>query len=208
MSNSKTDAEELATLHDLSGKFLQGRKDLKGENCLRDWRLLLTEDELKLAVQLTAREIEKRFEGQDIVLTCILKGASYFTVDVSRAVTIPNSLYFIEASSYGNEQTQQVKVELLSILVPSKFKGRKVVLLDELFDNGVTLNSVKAKLIEELKLKVEDVFTITLLSKLKETHHPPPDFVAFPYVPDVWVVGYGLDDAQEKKRMDKSLWKT
>ena len=86
------------------------------------------------------------------------------------------------------------------MLVPKKFEGKKVVLLDELYDSGTTLRLVKEKLVEELGKQPEDIFTCTLFLKQtgKAPKHPLPDLFGLE-VPDVWVVGYGLDDAQEKR---------
>jgi hypothetical protein len=84
------------------------------------------------------------------------------------------------------------------VLVPKKFEGKKVILLDELFDNGTTLHQVKQKLLQELNKSEEDIFTCTLFRKAKPTSWPAPDLWGID-IPDVWVVGYGLDDAQEKR---------
>eukprot|EP01104_Vermistella_antarctica_P012681 TRINITY_DN3715_c0_g1_i1.p1 TRINITY_DN3715_c0_g1~~TRINITY_DN3715_c0_g1_i1.p1 ORF type:complete len:274 (+),score=79.68 TRINITY_DN3715_c0_g1_i1:120-824(+) len=185
---------------DLGKEFFAGRKDMT-EDVAKNWKLLLSYDEIQRSVEYCAKEINRRFEGQDIVVACILKGCVYFFVDLTRHLTIPYSTYFIEASSYLNEQTQSEEVELLSKLVPSKFKGKKVVLLDELYDNGKTLFQVKQKLLESgLGLKEEDVFTCTLLKKMKENpQYPLPDLVGVDTIPEVWLVGYGLDDRQEKR---------
>jgi hypoxanthine-guanine phosphoribosyltransferase len=85
---------------------------------------------------------------------------------------------------------------LNSVLVPSKFDNKTVVLVDELYDNGTTLNAVKAKLMEELNLPSERIFTCCLFRKSKTTNAIPPDLVGFDDLPDLWLVGYGLDDAQ------------
>jgi hypothetical protein len=115
-------------------------------------------------------------------------------------MTIPHSLYFIEASSYHNEQTQSEEIELLSKIIPSKFEGRKVILLDELYDNGATLFKVKEKILAAVQiLQDEDIFTCTIFRKSKETKYPPPNLVGLCELPNVWVVGYGLDDLQEKR---------
>lgn len=86
-----------------------------------------------------------------------------------------------------------------SVLVPSKFVDKKVILLDELYDSGNTICAVKEKLISELGKKPEDVFTCTLFIKENGMDkNPLPDLYGLA-LPDVWVVGYGLDDAQEKR---------
>merc|ERR1712137_222147 len=179
-------------------EWLSQRKDLRGVDVGNDWKLLLTSDEIQQSVTKCAKVIDEKFEGQEIVVVCILKGCVYFFVDFTRALTIPYSTYFIEASSYHNAQTQSETVELLSVLVPEKFEGKKVILLDEMYDNGTTLHEVKQTLLRDLKKSEDEIFTCTLFRKEKETSYPMPDQCGL-VLPDVWVVGYGLDDAQEKR---------
>lgn len=180
--------------------FLANRKDLRDVDVASKWKLLLTKDQINKAVSHCAKEIERVFEGEEFVVVCILKGCVYFFVDLTRNLTIPYSTYFIEASSYHDSQTQSETVELLSVLVPKKFEGKKVILLDELFDSGTTLQLVKEKLMEDLGKSADDIYTCTLFIKQTETpaSRPLPDLYGIA-LPDVWVVGYGLDDAQEKR---------
>lgn len=197
---------DLASLRARALAFAEGRKDLRGVDIANQWLLLLTEDEIQRGVRKVAAEINRVFEGQDIVILSILKGCVYFFVDVTRCLTIPYSTYFIEASSYHDEQVQSNEVELLSKIVPSKFKSKKIVLLDELYDNGATLDAVKCKLMQILGKPADDIYTCCLFCKEKPTRSfPLPDLCGFPNTPNVWVVGYGLDDAQEKRGW-KDLW--
>ena len=104
----------------------------------------------------------------------------------------------IEASSYHDKQTQSDKIEVLSLIQPDKFKDRYVVILDELYDNGFTLESVKQEIIEKGKVDPEKVFTCTLFKKDKKGIHPPPDMYGA-LVCDTWLNGFGLDDKTEKR---------
>ena len=74
-------------------------------------------EDIEKAVRHCATEIQKQFEGQDFVVVCILKGCVYFFVDLTRALLIPYSTYFLEASSYHNAQTQAETVELLRYVI-------------------------------------------------------------------------------------------
>lgn len=186
-------------LRETHKNFIAERSDIGSE--VSNWKLLITENEIQAKVQHLADFINQKFADDKIVVTCILKGCSYFLVDLTRKLTIPHSIYFIEASSYHDKQVQGERIELLSILVPSKFHGRKVILLDELYDNGFTLDAVKSKLIEEIKLNPDDVFTCTLFHKAKNSvsKYEQPNLIGFANLPDLWYVGYGLDDRQEKR---------
>lgn len=192
----------LSTISDekLVADFLNEHKYEDRDGSTKNWKLLITENEINKINDYVADEINKKFIGKKIVIASILKGAVYFTVDLTRRLTIPYSLYFIEASSYKNKQTQCEELELLSKIIPSKFEGKTVILIDELFDNGLTLHQVKSKLLSEVPtLKEDDIFTCVLFKKDKETSYPSPDLIGFNNLPNVWVVGYGLDDKQEKR---------
>eukprot|EP01006_Ploeotia_vitrea_P053944 TRINITY_DN67831_c6_g5_i1.p2 TRINITY_DN67831_c6_g5~~TRINITY_DN67831_c6_g5_i1.p2 ORF type:complete len:348 (-),score=45.67 TRINITY_DN67831_c6_g5_i1:2599-3642(-) len=179
-------------------KFLfKGRMDVKPEQ--DSWRLLLTAHEVQLAVQWTAMKLNRQFRSEEVVLTGILKGVFMFISDLCKLLTIPYNVYFLEASSYKDKQTQSSEVDFTSEINPSKFKGKKIILLDELFDNGRTLNSVKAALLSKLQIPADHVYTCTLFQKIKKTSQQPPDLVAFNVLSDVWVVGYGLDDQGTKR---------
>lgn len=164
----------------------------------KTWKLILDENQIRLANVKIANYINNKFHGENVIIVCILKGAVYFHVDLTRMLTIPHSQYFIEASSYHNSQTQSEQVELLSKIVPSKFKGKKVILIDELYDNGTTLHNLKEKISEIADVNMDDIFTCTIFKKNKKTTQPDPDLYGI-LVPNVWLVGYGLDDMQEKR---------
>lgn len=163
------------------------------------WKLLVTMDEIGKANQRLADQINTQFKGKNLIIVCVLKGAVYFFVDLTRMLTVDHSQYFIEASSYKNAQTQSEEVELLSKIIPSKFENKTVLLLDELFDNGATMFHVKQKIIQTTTVKEEDIYTCTLFKKDKETNYPPPDLFGLS-ICNVWVVGYGLDDKQTKRQ--------
>ena len=180
-----------------SKKFLSGRKDLRGVDVLRDWRLLLTKEEILLAVQKCADWVNITLEGQELAVVCIMKGAIYFFTDFTERLIIPYSVHDVRVSSYQNAQVQADAIEVMGVINPEQFKGKRVLLIDELFDNGFTLHSVKSHFMG-LGIDEETILTCTLFKKEKEGEFPPPDFYGLK-VPNVWLVGYGLDDSQEKR---------
>jgi len=171
------------------------------------WRMLLTEKEIQTVVRKIAAEINLKFKDTPVILTCILKGAAWFLVDLTRHLTIPYTTSFLEARSYHDNQTQSDEIEILSNIDPKILKGRTIILLDELFDNGKTLREVKNKLgclqaenvLNGLPLNEKnDIFTCTLFIKDKPVNTELPNLSGIT-IPDVWVVGYGLDDQEEKR---------
>lgn len=163
------------------------------------WKILMHQGSISLACERIAHEVDSRLSGKDVVLAVILKGAAYFAVDLSRLMKTDHSLYFIEASSYKDKQTQSEQLEILSIIKPEKFSGKHVLLVDELYDNGFTLFKVKEELRRHVPtLTSDDITTCVMFAKDKVTKYPPPD-ISGVTIPNVWVVGYGLDDKQKKR---------
>lgn len=165
------------------------------------WSKYMDHTEIATYVDYCAQQINKQFKDTPIVLVCILKGAAWFFVDLTRKLTIPYSTYFVEASSYGNEQTQSEEVEILSKIIPSKFIGKSVILIDELYDNGTTMELLKNKISKDANIDYSNMYTCAIFKKNKPVTHKylgKLDIFGV-YVPDVWLVGYGLDDNQEKR---------
>lgn len=183
---------------ELSREFLKDRKDLRDVDIEKNWRLILTENQIKKRISEMAAELNKKYEGNDIVFLCVLKGGVYFFVDLTREITIPYHIDFVTASSYHNAHTQCETVEI-GCLNPTKFQNKKVIICDELFDNGITINAVKEKLMKIANLSEEDVYTVTLFRKERENKVPLADMIGFDHLPDLWLVGYGLDEMQEKR---------
>lgn len=182
-------------------EFINSRNDLRDVDIAKEWRLILTESEILQLVDNCATFINKEFVGNDIVIVAILKGAVWFFSDLTKKLTIPYSTYFVQASSYKNKQTQSETVEITSIIEPSKFDGKRVILIDELYDNGVTMEELKKKICETTTVKYEHIFTCALFKKCKDDDHAYPGRLDLygTEVPNVWLVGYGLDDNQEKR---------
>jgi hypoxanthine phosphoribosyltransferase len=123
-----------------------------------------------------------------------------FVKDLSNALNRPNSIYFVEASSYSGQE-QSAGVELLSRIVPSKFEGRKIVLVDELLDNGKTMDTMVTHLMKELNVPRTQIITCVLMSKDRPQRPKSweADITGIANLPDVWLVGYGLDDNGTKR---------
>src|SRR5208282_4632974 len=113
------------------------------------------------------------------------------------------SCYFIEATSYHDNQ-HGGPLNIMSSIEPSKFVEREVIIIDELYDNGRTLLEMCEAIHQKAHVPYERIFTTTLFRKNKKTAFPPPDLFGA-WVPNVWLVGCGLDDKQEKRGWT-SLW--
>ncbi len=151
--------------------------------------VLVTEKEIKDAVQKAGKIISDSYDGRPILLVSILKGAFVFLADLCRAITVPCEVAFMCAKSYfnGTESTGNVNIVMDIDKDVSKYH---VIIVEDIIDTGRTLKVIH-KIIKDrnpLSLKV-----ITLLDKKeRRVVEFDADMVLFD-IPDKFVIGYGLD---------------
>ena len=127
-------------------------------------KVLIDEEELGKRVEELAVEISNNYNGEEIVLVCILKGAVYFAVDLSKKIN--NSeviLDFMKVSSYGSSTQSSGKVEL-KVDLSSDIEGKNVIIVEDILDTGYTLNY----LYDYLKSKNPKTLKICVLLDKKE----------------------------------------
>ncbi|MBR0485237.1 MAG: hypoxanthine phosphoribosyltransferase [Oscillospiraceae bacterium] len=155
-------------------------------------RTLISEEELKSAIQKAGAEIDAEYEGKPLLLVSILKGAFIFLADLSRAVSIPCEIGFMQAQSYfeGTESAGTVEITLDLTQDISKYH---VIIVEDIIDTGRTLSLVAQKLRERnpLSLKI-----LTLLDKPERRVVDLKADVSLFTIPDEFVIGYGLDFAE------------
>lgn len=151
--------------------------------------VLLTEAQLREGVDRLAREIGQRYGQQPLTVVGILTGSLVLLADLIRLLSLPLRVGVVQARSYRGGQTQPGEIAVNAELLP-QIAGRHVLLVDDIFDTGATLQRVR-QLIEGLG--PASVQTAVLLRKPARVEVVmQPDFVGFE-VPEAWVVGYGLD---------------
>ena len=159
-------------------------------------RILITEAEIKRRVGELARDIERDFQGRDLVIAALLNGTVLFLADLIRRLSLPLHLDFIGVSSYrdGTTPSRLIFTKELRLDV----RGRDVLLVDDILDTGRTLKSVQAKL---RLLKPASLKTCVLLNKpARRKVRVDADFIGFE-IPDLFVVGYGLDHAERHRNL-------
>ena len=159
-------------------------------------RVLIDEERLARRVKSLAREIERDFRGRELVVVSLLNGTVLFLADLIRHLNLPLRLDFIGVSSYGvgTESGDLVFTKELRLDV----RGRNVLLLDDILDTGNTLSRVKSKL---WALNPRRLRTCVLLDKpARRTQPVQADYVGFE-VPNLFVVGYGLDFAERYRNL-------
>ena len=159
-------------------------------------RVLIDEERLARRVKSLAREIERDFRGRELVVVSLLNGTVLFLADLIRHLNLPLRLDFIGVSSYGvgTESGDLVFTKELRLDV----RGRNVLLLYDILDTGNTLSRVKSKL---RALNPRRLRTCVLLDKpARRTQPVQADYVGFE-VPNLFVVGYGLDFAERYRNL-------
>jgi hypoxanthine phosphoribosyltransferase len=152
-------------------------------------KVLLSKEQLHDGVASMAQEIERAFEGRQLTIVGVLTGSVVLMADLIRHIDQPMRVGVIQASSYRGATTTRGELIINSELMLD-IKDRDVLLVDDIYDTGVTLGQV----VEKLKdFKPATVSSAVLLRKQgRQESDYEPDFVAFT-IPDEFVVGYGLD---------------
>ncbi|QGG46653.1 hypoxanthine phosphoribosyltransferase [Heliorestis convoluta] len=156
-------------------------------------RVLLTEVEIQKKVEELGAQISADYEGKDLLVVGILKGALVFMADLIRAIQIPVTIDFMAVSSYGQGATSSGAVRILKDL-DRAVEDRHILIVEDIVDTGLTLNY----LLDNLRSRgAASVKVCTILDKPNRRTIPiEPDYNGF-VIPDEFVVGYGLDYAEK-----------
>ena len=151
--------------------------------------VLISEEQIREKVAELAKLLSEEYAGKDPIFVGVLKGVVMFFADVVKQVGIPCQIDFMWISSYvGTESTEM----LVRKDVSADIEGRHVVILEDIFDTG---NSLEFTYKHLLAKKPASLKICTLLDK-PERRNPKvtlkPDYVGFT-IPNEFVVGYGLD---------------
>jgi hypoxanthine phosphoribosyltransferase len=160
-------------------------------------RVFLTAEEIQKRVQEMGDEISANYPEGPLYLISILKGAFMFLADLSRAIRTPSRIEFMGISSYGRGKTSSGQVRVTKDLDVS-IEGHHVLIVEDIVDSGVTLTYL-LNVLEQRRPK--SLAIATLLDK-PERRLRPVDvaYVGFK-IPDEFVVGYGLDFAEDYRNL-------
>lgn len=151
---------------------------------------------MRQRVRELAKLITADFKGRELVVVALLNGTVPFLADLVRRLSLPLGLDFIGVSSYreGTVSRDLVFTKELRLDV----RGRDVLLVDDILDTGRTLVSVLARL---RQLQPRAIKSCVLLNKASRRTEPiEADYVGFE-IPDLFVVGYGLDYAERYRNL-------
>lgn len=160
-------------------------------------RVMIPENEIDGMIRELGAKISREYEGKELHIICILKGSVFFASELAKRITVPVTLDFMEASSYGDDTVSSGHIRIKKDLA-EPIEGRHVIVVEDIIDTGRTL-SFLMKMLQERK--PASLRLCTLLDKPDRRTHPVEvDYVGFE-IPDEFVVGYGLDYAQKYRNL-------
>jgi hypoxanthine phosphoribosyltransferase len=159
---------------------------------------LFSREQLSRRVAELGARISADYEGRDLFMVGVLKGAVIFLADLMRSVTVPCEVDFMAVSSYGSQTHSSGVVRILKDL-DAPVEGRDVLLVEDIIDSGLTLQYLMRNLKARNPASLEACALLTKPSRLRVDLEPR--YVGFE-IADRFAVGYGLDHAQRYRNLD------
>ena len=157
---------------------------------IEELKVLFSEEQLQTRIKELAAEMNKFYNGEEVIAICVLKGAVMFAVDLVKYLDMPLQLEFIRLSSYGSSTTTSGKVNAVDIQLPD-LNDKNVLIIEDIVDTGLT-----AKFLIDFmncNFHTKSIKFCSLLDKkITRKVEVEPDYYGFD-VDDKFVVGYGLD---------------
>lgn len=159
--------------------------------------VMISEEDVDRRIQEIGEQISKDYEGKEVHLICVLRGGSFFMCELSKRISVPVTLDFMQVSSYGSETKSSGVVKIVKDL-DDVIKDKNVIVIEDVVDSGRTLSY----LLEMLKKREPKSLRLcTLLDKpSRRVVDVNVDYTGFE-IPDEFVVGYGLDYAQKYRNL-------
>jgi hypoxanthine phosphoribosyltransferase len=159
--------------------------------------ILVDEETLRARVEELGAEISADYQGRDLLLVGVLKGAVFFMADLMRRLTVPCEIDFMAISSYGAATDSSGVVRILKDL-DINIAGRDVLVVEDIIDSGLTLSYLMRNLRARRPASLE---ICSLLTKPERREiEVPVKYVGFE-IPNRFVVGYGLDYGERYRNL-------
>lgn len=161
---------------------------------MENLKIMYEEEELQKRIREVAEEIDKDYDGKEIVIVCVLKGAVFFTVDLVKKMKTPIELETVQISSYqGTETTRNINMKKD---LDHSIEGKDVLIVEDIVDSGRTLKFLKDYLLTKNPNSVK--IAVFMDKKERREVDVDIDYTGF-VIPNKFVVGYGFD-VNEKGR--------
>lgn len=154
----------------------------------KSFEIYLDQTRIQEAVHTIADQLNKDYEGRDVLFISILNGSFMFTSDLMKLIEVPMQISFMKVRSYlGTESSGRVD-ELIGLT--TSVNGKNLVILEDIVDTGITVD----KIIKLLQIQNPDSIEVCAMLFKKEAYlgQHPPKYFGFE-IPNKFVVGYGLD---------------
>ena len=159
--------------------------------------ILVQEGDLGRRVRELGEEISRDYEGRDLFLVGVLKGAVFFLSDLMRYLDVPCEVDFMAVSSYGSSTDSSGIVRILKDL-DAPIQGREVLIVEDIVDSGLTLSYLLRTLNAREPASLEVCALLTKPERRKVDL--PIRYVGFE-IPNRFVIGYGLDHAERFRNL-------
>ena len=160
--------------------------------------VVVTKEQIQEAIQSLGEAITKDYQGKEVVVIGILRGAAVFMADIIRAMDVYAEIDFMAVSSYGDATESSGQVKIIKDL-DTNIKGRHLLIVEDIIDTGRTLKSLM-DLFEYRGAASIKICTLLDKPERRVVKDICPDYVGI-QVPDEFLVGYGLDYKQKYRNL-------
>ena len=159
--------------------------------------ILIDEEKIDKRVREIAEQISIEYGSEPVLLLCILKGSAFFSCELAKRITSPVFMDYMSVSSYGSGTVSSGKVRIIKDM-DEDIAGKNVIIVEDIVDSGRTLAYLK-NLLESRKPRSLKICTLLDKPERREVD-VDIDYNGFE-VPDLFVVGYGLDYDQKYRNL-------
>jgi hypoxanthine phosphoribosyltransferase len=158
---------------------------------------LVTQEDLERRVRELGEEVSRDYDGKDLFLVGVLKGAVFFLSDLMRCIEVPCEVDFMAVASYGSSTDSSGVVRILKDL-DATIEGKDVLIVEDIIDSGLTLSY----LLRTLKAREPRSLEVCALLTKPERREVdlPIRYTGFE-IPNKFVIGYGLDHAERYRNL-------
>ena len=158
---------------------------------------MYTEEQVNSRIKELGEEISRDYAGKELTMICILKGAAAFACELAKRIDLPVDMEYMRCSSYGNE-TESSGVVKIALDLDEPIRDKNILVVEDIIDTGRTMSY----LLEILRQRGPASLKLcSLLDKPdRRVVDVDIDYTGF-VIPDKFIVGYGLDDAQKYRNL-------
>ena len=167
---------------------------------LENVKTLIEKEKIKQRIDEIANQISKDYNGEDITIICVLKGAAYFALDLYKKIKKSDVIMdFVKVSSYGKNQRETTGNINFKLDISENIEGKNVIIVEDIIDSVITLNY----LYNYLNKKNPKTLKICVLLDKKERRVKPikVDYTGFE-IDNKFVLGYGFDYDEKYRNLE------